>query len=68
MTSASAWAGDRVRRTTAAWRASCGSSAEEKLKAGELRVMVATASLELGIDIGAVDLVVQLGQPAGDRA
>lgn len=37
--------------------------AEEKLKAGELRVMVATASLELGIDIGAVDLVVQIGTP-----
>ncbi len=37
--------------------------AEERLKAGELRVMVATASLELGIDIGAVDLVVQLGTP-----
>jgi len=37
--------------------------AEERLKAGELRVMVATASLELGIDIGNVDLVVQLGTP-----
>ncbi len=35
--------------------------AEEKLKAGELSVMVATASLELGIDVGNVDLVVQLG-------
>jgi ATP-dependent Lhr-like helicase len=37
--------------------------AEQKLKAGELRVMVATASLELGIDIGSVDLVCQLGTP-----
>ncbi|MET0403564.1 MAG: DEAD/DEAH box helicase [Cystobacter sp.] len=36
-------------------------TAEERLKAGELSVMVATASLELGIDVGNVDLVVQLG-------
>ncbi|MBV8574060.1 MAG: DEAD/DEAH box helicase, partial [Acetobacteraceae bacterium] len=37
--------------------------AEDKLKRGELRAVVATASLELGIDIGTVDLVVQLGSP-----
>ena len=35
--------------------------AEQKLKAGEVKILVATASLELGIDIGAVDLVCQVG-------
>ncbi len=38
-------------------------AAEERLKGGELRCVVATASLELGIDVGAVELVVQLGSP-----
>ncbi len=37
--------------------------AEEKLKGAEVRVAVATASLELGLDVGAVDLVCQLGSP-----
>ena len=37
--------------------------AEQRLKSGELKVLVATASLELGIDIGDVDLVCQLGSP-----
>jgi ATP-dependent helicase Lhr and Lhr-like helicase len=36
---------------------------ERKLKSGELKAVVATASLELGIDIGYIDLVVQIGSP-----
>jgi ATP-dependent helicase Lhr and Lhr-like helicase len=38
-------------------------NAEERLRNGELKVMVATASLELGIDIGHVDLVCQISSP-----
>ena len=37
--------------------------AEQRLKRGELKAIVATASLELGIDVGAVDLVCQLDTP-----
>ena len=37
--------------------------AEQRLKGGKLRAIVATASLELGIDIGVVDLVCQFGSP-----
>jgi ATP-dependent Lhr-like helicase len=36
---------------------------EQRLKRGELKVLVATASLELGIDIGPVELVCQIGSP-----
>ncbi|MGH8641623.1 MAG: DEAD/DEAH box helicase, partial [Burkholderiales bacterium] len=38
-------------------------NAEQRLKRGELKALVATSSLELGIDIGHVDLVCQLGTP-----
>ncbi|HEX4235245.1 MAG TPA: DEAD/DEAH box helicase [Caldimonas sp.] len=37
--------------------------AEQRLKRGDLKLLVATASLELGLDIGDVDLVCQLGSP-----
>jgi ATP-dependent Lhr-like helicase len=38
-------------------------AAENRLKSGEVRVLVATASLELGIDIGTVDLICQIASP-----
>jgi ATP-dependent Lhr-like helicase len=42
--------------------------AENRLKQGRLKALVATTSLELGIDIGDVDLVCQLGSPHGIAA
>ena len=42
--------------------------AEQSLKSGRLRALVATASLELGIDIGHVDLVCQMGSPGSISA
>jgi ATP-dependent Lhr-like helicase len=43
-------------------------NAEQALKSGRLRALVATASLELGIDIGHVDLVCQVGSPGSISA
>ena len=37
--------------------------AESKLKSGQVKVLVATASLELGIDVGHVDLAIHIGSP-----
>ncbi len=37
--------------------------AEQKLKSGSLKVLIATASLEMGIDIGDIDLVCQISSP-----
>ncbi len=42
--------------------------AEQRLKAGQLQVLVATASLELGIDIGDIDLVCQIASPGSIAA
>ncbi|MDB5968885.1 MAG: box helicase [Hydrocarboniphaga sp.] len=43
-------------------------NAEQRLKSGTLKVLVATSSLELGIDIGDIDLVCQLGSPRAINA
>jgi ATP-dependent Lhr-like helicase len=43
-------------------------NAEQRLKQGELKALVATSSLELGIDIGDIDLVCQMGSPRAINA
>ena len=60
---ASCWATTTSPPITAAWPRSSGSTPSSGSRSGKLKALVATASLELGIDIGDVDLVCQLGSP-----
>ncbi|MFM9965046.1 MAG: DEAD/DEAH box helicase [Planctomycetaceae bacterium] len=54
---------DKVRSHHGSLSAELRLRTERRLKDGELKCVVATASLELGIDIGYIDLVIQLGSP-----
>lgn len=55
--------GDRVAAHHGSMSRTSRLDAEQKLKRGDIAAIVATASLELGIDVGSVDLVCHLGAP-----
>ena len=62
-TSPSAWARSNVAAHHGSLSRHLRLESERRLKQGECRILIATASLELGIDIGNVDLVCQIGSP-----
>ena len=55
----------RSASTTAACRARRGARSNRRWPTGKLRGLVATASLDLGVDWGDVDCVIQMGAPKG---
>jgi len=58
-----AWDGDAIQAHHGSMNKQIRQEVEQRLKNGELRCVISSSSLELGIDIGAVDLVIQLGSP-----
>jgi len=57
------WDGDGIEAHHGSMNKQIRKDVEQRLKMGELRCCVSSSSLELGIDIGTVDLVIQLGSP-----